>query len=478
MNNKPNIHLFRTRGASYFYDANTAAIVKISDSLYDALLNEKEPTLKEDIEYKEKLISKGYLSSFRPKEIVHPSTDIVEDILENNVEMITLQLTQQCNFRCAYCPYTIASEDRGHSAKRMTFEMAKKGVDFLLTHSANVKDPVIGFYGGEPFLEFDLIKKVIEYTKKKAGGKFFGFTVTTNGSLLTEDKVQFLEENSVIVMISLDGPKEVHDKNRKLAVSGKGSFEKVMDNVMRLYDAHPSFVKNNIQFNAVVDPVNQFSCFNEFFIKAEYIKNSSMLRTQILESKYTDYSDPTAVEFFMEREQEIFKMFLAKMGRLSEEKISPLVKMQYEEMINKLHLGRRTMLSLPEYGHPSGPCVPGSARVFLSCDGTLLPCEKVSEKTDAFKIGTIDEGFDFDLVRKILNIGKLTEEACKNCWAFTMCVSCANGCDDGSELSAQKRLADCQDVKGYLDEAFVHYCTLKELGCNYAAYGFNDPVEL
>ena len=58
MNNKPNIHLFRTRGASYFYDANTAAIVKISDSLYDALLNEKEPTLKEDIEYKEKLISK------------------------------------------------------------------------------------------------------------------------------------------------------------------------------------------------------------------------------------------------------------------------------------------------------------------------------------------------------------------------------------------------------------------------------------
>ena len=471
---RPNIHLFSTRGGFYFYDVNTMEIVKVSKKAYDLLKDNKCAENDQDKEVLSKLKEKGFLLPNYPAEIIHPLNDVVEEILDDSIEMMTLQITQQCNFRCSYCPYTIGTSDRHHSNKKMDIQTAKRGVDFLLRHSGNVKTPIIGFYGGEPFLEFEMMKEIIKYAREKAGGKFVGFTVTTNGSLLTEDKVKFLEEYSVIVMISLDGPKEVHDKNRIMAANGKGSYERVINNIEYLYDKYPEFVKNNIQFNSVIDPINDFGCFNEFFIKSEYIKNSSLLKTQVLESKYTDYSDDNAIKFFMEREQEIFKLFLSNMKRFDKTKVSPLVKLQFEEMMSKMHLNRRPIKMLPEKGHPSGPCVPGSARIFLSTDGEFLPCEKVSEKSEAFKMGNLDSGIDFNAVRKIMNIGKVNEEDCKNCWAFSMCICCANGCEEGDEFSKEKKRESCVSVRDFLDEMLVNYCTLKELGCDYKSYGFSD----
>lgn len=476
-NNKPNIHLFTTCGGFYFYDVNTAGIVKVNESVYKLLKENKEPEADEDKEVIDRLEKKGFLLCNYPKEILHPQNDLVEEILEDSIEMMTLQLTQQCNFRCAYCPYTIGTSDRKHSNKKMTIETAKRGVDFLLQHSGNVETPVIGFYGGEPFLEYDMMKEIIEYATEKAGGKHIGFTVTTNGSMLTEDKVPFLEDHSVIVMISLDGPQEVHDKNRILASSGNGSFEKVINNVEYLYNKYPDFVKNNIQFNSVIDPVNDFGCFNEFFIKADFIKNSSLLKTQVLESKYTDYGSDGAIKFFVNREQEIFKLFLSQLDRFDSEKVSPLVKLQFEEMMNKMHLTRKPVKQLPEKAHPGGPCVPGCARIFLSTDGEFLPCEKVSETSAAFKMGDLDSGIDYAAARRILNIGKVTEENCKNCWVFTMCICCANGCEEGDEFSAKKKLNNCVGIKDFLHEMLINYCTLKELGCDYAGYGFSRYVE-
>ena len=475
--NKPNIHLFRTPGGFYFYDVNTMGIVKVNESVYDLLKENKEAENEEDKAVIDKLRKSGFLLNNYPKEIIHPLNDLVEEILDGNIHMMTLQLTQQCNFRCDYCPYTIGTSDRQHSNKRMSLETAKRGVDFLLQHSGNVEAPVIGFYGGEPFLEFNMMKKIIEYAVERAKGKYIGFTVTTNGSMLTEDKIDFLEKYSVVVMISLDGPREVHDKNRKLAATGSGSFEKVINNVEALYEKHPDFVKNNIQYNSVIDPVNDFGCFNEFFIKADYIKNSNMLRTQVLESKYTDYDSNEAIMFFIKREQEIFKLFLSKLGRYDSEKVSPLVKMQFDEMATKLHSNRRYINRLPEKGHPGGPCVPGSSRIFLSTDGEFLPCEKVSENSAVFKMGDLDSGIDYDAARKILNIGKFTEENCKKCWAFTMCVCCANGCEDGDDFSAKKRLDNCSGIKGFLNETLINYCTLRELGCDYAGLEFTKYVE-
>jgi uncharacterized protein len=454
-------------------------IVQIKKSVFELLRgNSQEVPTEDDIKAFEKMKSSGFLLSNYPDVIVHPSDDILEDALVDDIQMMILQVTQQCNFRCSYCPYTIGTEDRTHSNKKMTLEMAKKGVDFLLTHSANVKAPVIGFYGGEPLLEFELIKELMEYATEKADGKIIGFNMTTNGSLLTEEKVDYFHKYPIKIMISLDGPQSVHDSNRKLAGTGIGSFDKIVANIKALRNKYPDFVKNQIQYNAVIDPVNDFGCFNDFFVSADYITDANMLRTEVLQREFTDYDSEEAHAFFLKREQETFKLFLSQLNRFDKDKVSPIVSNRFSDLINKIHLARKSTNSLPEKAHPSGPCVPGTIRVFMNTDGDLLPCEKVNENSSVFKIGHVDSGFDYPAIRKLLNIGKLTEENCKKCWAFTLCISCAKGCEEGNELSKDKKLRMCNEIRWFIDDIMKNYCTLKELGYDYHLYGFSDYMEI
>ena len=138
-------------------------------------------------------------------------------------------MTQNCNFRCKYCVYSGAenSYQRVHSNKVMNWNTARKAIDFLWEHSIDSKDVNIGFYGGEPLLEFDLIKKAIEYSRKKFMGKEISFSMTTNGTLLTEEIIRFLSKNKVQLVISLDGAKEINDENRVFK-NGSGTYDRVI----------------------------------------------------------------------------------------------------------------------------------------------------------------------------------------------------------------------------------------------------------
>ncbi len=479
MNEKPNIHLFSTPGGTYFYDVNTLRIVKISRAVYE-LLKENRPEMAQKSERCaiERMREEGFLLPDLPEKILHPSDEIVEDALVDHVQMLILQVTQQCNFRCSYCPYTRGIEDRIHSNKKMSIETAKKGVDFFLTHSASVENPVLGFYGGEPLLEFELIKEVIEYATWKAEGKVIGFNMTTNGSLLTEEKVEYLRRYPIKIMISLDGPQSIHDKNRKLAGTGLGSFDQIIENVQKLYQKYPDFVKNQVQYNSVIDPVNDFGCFNEFFIDSNYITDSNMLRTEVLQKEFTDYGSEEARQFFLNREEETFKLFLSQLKRFDQEKVSPIVRTRFSELVNKIHLTRKSVSHLPECAHPSGPCIPGTARVFMSTEGDFLPCEKVNEDSAVFRIGNVDTGFDFEAIRNILNIGQITSENCRRCWAFTLCICCAKGCEEGDTFSRDKKLRMCGDIKVFLEDTLKDYCIMKELGYDYQLYQFTDYMQI
>lgn len=123
--------------------------------------------------------------------IEHPETPYLPHLLAHNIEQLTLQVTQNCNLRCSYCVYGGSYINRHHCNKRMDFQMAKKAIDFALERSSDSRRLSIGFYGGEPFLEFELIKQCINYVHEMVEGKDVLFTVTTNGTLLTEDKMKF-----------------------------------------------------------------------------------------------------------------------------------------------------------------------------------------------------------------------------------------------------------------------------------------------
>ena len=127
----------------------------------------------------------------------------------------------------------------------------------------------------------------------------------------------------------------------------------------------------------------------------------------------------------------------------------------------------RDQSPLGETEHPGGPCLPGIQRLFVDVNGQLYPCEKVNEESELMNIGTLDKGFFLDKSLNILNIGKLTKEECKSCWAFRFCKICAVAADDTTELSRKKKLEHCERIKVDIYNMMRNYTMLKELGYNF-----------
>lgn len=220
----PFIHLIKLHTKYYLYDVNSKMIVNISNDLFDFFKSNEN--IKAEIEIPHKLEDEVrrllkydlFSKTDTGYEIEYPQGTNLEEILNNCMRIMTLQVTQNCNLRCKYCVYSGSYSNRVHSNKRMSFETAKSAIDFLYAHSSMTTSIGIGFYGGEPLLEFDLLKKCVEYAKMKFIGKDLSFTLTTNATLLTEEIMKFFVKNNFFVTISFDGPQVIQDKNRVLVL--------------------------------------------------------------------------------------------------------------------------------------------------------------------------------------------------------------------------------------------------------------------
>ncbi|RCX15467.1 uncharacterized protein DFR58_11348 [Anaerobacterium chartisolvens] len=468
LKNKPFIHQFKTRDGCYIYDVNTNRILRVRRSVYYMLLEENwsaESQEGEDAATILKMMEDGLLSSNRVQQVIHAESELLPYILNSAVRSITLQVTRQCNLRCNYCVYSGSYLNRKHSNQNMSFDTAKKGIDFLISHSNDSRIINVGFYGGEPMLEFELIKKCILYAEEKAEGKSLSFSITSNGTLLDHASIEFFEEHDVSLLISLDGPVGVHNRNRRFAADGGGTFNRIMEGLEKIKAEFPSYFKK-ISFNAVLDPQNDFSCTNEFFTSYETIKDS-MITSSEINGDYSKEKINISDDYVVKREYEIFKLFLSKVGRLDIKYVSKLVTPYYDQIWAIMHDNRVMTERLADDFHHSGPCIPGAHKLFMDINGKFYPCERVSEISEMMKIGDIENGFDMSKISKLLNIGRLTEDKCKDCWAFRFCTLCASSADDIKGLSAENKLLHCPNVIKTSQESIKDYCTLMEFGCNF-----------
>lgn len=467
LNNKPFIKLFKTSDKYYMYDVNKNTILNITETQYSVLKNCLEGNADNYMESKElnKLYVDGFLSSNRVKDIIHSADELLPFYLDNNVKMLILQVTQQCNFRCEYCVYSGDYLNRSHSNKKMSISTALKGIDFIINHSKNYDEIYIGFYGGEPLLEFDFVKQCIEYAEKKADCKKIKFTMTTNASLLTDVIVEFLYKHDIQLTISLDGPKEIHDTHRKFASNNGGSFDTVINNIINIEKKFPDYV-SNISFNAVIDSENDFCCIDKFFLNYPIVKNITLI-AGLISNNYKKANTVMNEDYYLKKAYELFRIFYYLIRKKNVENCS---KIALQECNQGLNLSKKLIPQemLPERTHPSGPCIPGTQRLFMNVDGFFYPCEKVSESSELMQLGHIDTGFDINKVRKLLNIGKVNEDNCKNCWAIRLCSVCASLVDNTeSEFSKERKEECCKIVKSSVEERFKNYCFLKEFGYNF-----------
>lgn len=460
---RPFIHLFRTGNGFYCYDVGTSSIIHVNEELYRSLEDGKTNGIPEI----EGLKLRGYLQP-RNNDITieHQATPYVERYLEEGVQQLILQLTQNCNLRCKYCVYSGSYHNRTHTNKRMKWETAKEAIDFYYAHSHMTDMVRIGLYGGEPLLEFELIKRIVEYSEKKFLGKELHINMTTNATLLTPEIVSYLQEHDFDLLVSLDGPRNVQDKSRVFADGNRGTFDTIIGNLEMIKKEFPEYI-SKISFNAVIDTQNDFACSSDFFTY-DFLKNAVVSSTSV--SDRDANGDVSLKDSFYENyNYELFKGYLSYIGRIDKEHVSKLVMAHKGFLMNMVHKHVTENYKRQGRCHPNGPCIAGANRLFVTVDGDFFPCERVDETSIAYCIGNLKDGFNSEQVKVLLNTGHLCENECRNCWAMNLCGICAADFSDGDKLSEEKKHEKCIFARKEAEVHLKEYCTLREYG-----YYFDD----
>lgn len=331
--------------------------------------------------------------------------DLGEELRFNEpvVKALCLLVAQDCNLRCSYC---FANTGEYHQERGMMSEQtAKAAIDFLIRNSGNRKNLEVDFFGGEPLMNFEVVKKTVEYGREqeKKYGKNFRFTLTTNAYHVTDEMVDFLNKEMKNIVISMDGRKEVHDAMRK-NVAGHGSYEKVLANAQKI------IAKREGQ---------------EYYIRGTYTAQNLNFSQDVLAIADAGF-DQISVEPVVTGED-----FAIKTEHL------PQIKHEYE-MLAREYLKRERAGKPFNFFHfmvdlDSGPCLnkrlrgcgAGSEYLAVSSEGKLYPCHQFAGMEE-FYMGTVyDDDLNEDIEQTFIKTHIFTKEGCLECWAK---YYCSGGC--------------------------------------------------
>lgn len=351
----------------------------------------------------------------------------VEELLyRTGFRHLSLEVTEECNLRCKYCCYSEEyKSQRYHGKNNMTWDIAKKAIDWYFKSYKKAKTfnpnltPVIGFYGGEPLLNIKLIKQCVLYAKTlfTRDDKLY-ITLTTNGVLLNEDIIQFFHEEDVNMIVSLDGDKVSHDRNRVLK-NGQGTFDIVMNNIRKINEIRNSEVFVNSVFDLKTNLKNVF----DFFDDHPNIINLNISPVFYSGTDYYEQFTDEDTNKFYEKYNDLLKQFLEIVTdenfQHRPNKIPFVVKFFGNNYCSKTLMKRPLT---PEGGviKYTGNCIPGN-KVFVDTKGDFYMCEKV---TRDWKIGDIQSGLDFKKILEIINFYNSATSKCKDCVIRNHCNTC------------------------------------------------------
>ena len=434
-------------------DVSEESYQYLQDLLADKAVGE-EP---EEIAY---LKQAGYLSDHHVEKIEHPYSKYLQEMLTRDCQKITLQVTQNCNFRCRYCVYSNDNQNsqRHHSAKIMSEETAFKAIDFLAEHSVDAPRVDIGFYGGEPLLNFSLVEKCIAYANRRLKGKLHTFSMTTNASLLNDYIVDVLAKNQVYLTISFDGPERIQNANRILPGYKGGTYDLVRNNIRRMRERYPEYAAT-VSINMVIDPSFDFDYMKS--LEEDDVFSAFRLQLSSLDETYTPENMLQNQNYREKYQYQHMLVYLNALHRVEDSKI-PRMLLAEKTFLAELKTKYIVHEMLQESNTPGGPCIPGQMRLFFDVNGNMYPCERVSENAACFVIGNLKDGYDFPQAYSILNVAQISKNECKKCWAFFHCILCAKFAEKNGKLDPQIRLLGCKSSRDTMYHELVDLLLLHE----------------
>lgn len=395
----------------------------------------------------------------------------LQDVREKRyIGQLTLILTEECNIRCKYCIYSGQYDNmREHSSQVMSFETAKKAIDIYImeymelrktNHESQVQ---IGFFGGEPLLNFKLLKQVVEYVRNKYQITPI-YTITTNGLLLTDKKIEYLVSNNFNIAISINGDKANNDRLRT-NFDGSGTYSSLEKLFSRLLYKYPE-ITERISLICIIDIGSNIDELNNFFDKA-IVNKFRLARVNSVNADFTNWYNKYNLrdrEKYLEAIETLLQDFKLRLSL--HEKPTNFERVFFNSLTNTIVHRVKTpphTIYKNEYYVQGMSCVPGD-KLAVNPAGDLLMCERVNYSG---KIGDVYNGIDINLITNHMNNYNKSLTKCLNCNYKWLCSCCfARVLDDRGNIIPfdSKR---CSDEKASIDRALRIYYEILSVCPNY-----------
>lgn len=404
------VHTFHCLGKVFLVDVESGSIYEI-DELTEKLINRKispdsypegeflcysEQDIADAQREIDELTRQGLLFS--------PEGEHKPAVYSGIIKSMCLNVSHLCNLRCEYC-FADGGTYNG-AEENMSFDVALKAIDMIVSKSANRHNLEVDFFGGEPLLNFDVVKKTVEYARsiEKAHNKNFRFTITTNAMLLNDEIIDFFNKEMYNVVVSIDGRRSVHDCVRKTA-SGKGSFDTAIKNALRFkqlrkgqYYIRGTYTASNKDFSKDVLFLNDLG-FDQLSIEPVVLPENHRLAIK----------------------KEDIEQLKAEYDKLAEAYVE---RRKGEKWFNFFHF----MLDI--YNGPCESkrlvgCGAGNDYVAVAPNGNIYPCHQFDGEKD-YVIGNVLDGtFNTEIPKFFAENNLLKKDKCRNCWAK---YYCSGGC--------------------------------------------------
>ncbi len=443
------VHLYKLNGYNIVLDTCSGAVHAVDEVAFDIISMYKNKSQSEIV----KTVCEKY-----PSVTTQEASDCLNDVASlessgklfsedtfaskasvfkeksgNTIKALCLHVAHTCNLNCGYC---FASQGKYHGERAlMSFETGKRAIDFLIENSDSRTNLEVDFFGGEPLMNWDVVKKIVLYARsvEKEHNKNFRFTLTTNGVLIDDDVIEFSNKHMHNVVLSLDGRKEIHDRVR-VDLNGNGSFDKIVPKFQKLVKSRngKGYYMRGTFTHANPDFTNDINAMLEL--------GFDQLSMEPVVSSPSDEASLTAEDL-------------------------PIVLSEYEKLACDMLKKEKEGIPYTFYHYmidlKGGPCVYkrisgcGSGTEYMAVTpwGDLYPCHQFVGE-EKFKLGNIFDGITNNSVReKFKACNVYAREECSSCWAK---LYCSGGC-----------AANAYHATGAITGTYEYGCTLfkKRMEC-------------